>query len=554
MKVRNKERESGKFHCLFPWARMLFLPAVLMAVVVGSTSQALPTDGEVSLSPPRWIGIYQEEHLVNLRWFRVQGAVRYVVMRRDGDQGHFNEIRRSKNPVYDDSNVKANLNYYYQIIPLDKQERPGPPSEVRYFRIVSQALESVQPPEWAAHQIRPDGLALTWSHGAPRSVLAYNLYRKRKGDENFSLVYSSVDTSYLDHDVIPGEIYQYVLTAFSRTLKESARSAVLRVLFKARGAGSRAKGPFQGIKTLEEVVSRTELIKMYGWEDYGFVSPVDVDYRKDTDQIYVSDSGTGEIIIIGSRDEVQNRLGGTGNSPWEFDRLMGIAIDADGKVYAVDAYRGEIVVFNPNGYFDRRITLLGMVKDYFGDDFNKRFPHFRFGLVDIAIGSDGALLVTDNPNGWIYVLDRNNKLVNILGGRGYEPGLMQYPTFLTVSGPDRLIVSDTLNSRLQIMRLSGKPERIIGETGLGIGQFIRPKGIARDKKGVIYVADSYLNAIQVFRPDGTFVALLGNENGLPLDVGSPNGIVLAPPDRLVICEKLARRVQVRKVPTMRVSP
>ena len=87
----------------------------------------------------------------------------------------------------------------------------------------------------------------------------------------------------------------------------------------------------------------------------------------------------------------------------------------------------------------------------------------------------------------------------------------------------------------------------MGEKGFGIGQFIRPKGVAVDGSGFLYVADSYLNVVQVFDSKGEFAALLGNEKGLPIDLGSPNGLVFVHPDTLIICEKLSRRVQIRKV-------
>ena len=63
----------------------------------------------------------------------------------------------------------------------------------------------------------------------------------------------------------------------------------------------------------------------------------------------------------------------------------------------------------------------------------------------------------------------------------------------------------------------------------------------------IFVADSQLNVIQVFDPGGKFVSLLGDEKGLPIDLGSPNGIVFVEPDLIMICEKFARRIQVRRV-------
>jgi hypothetical protein len=61
------------------------------------------------------------------------------------------------------------------------------------------------------------------------------------------------------------------------------------------------------------------------------------------------------------------------------------------------------------------------------------------------------------------------------------------------------------------------------------------------------VADSQQNVIQAFDSKNEFVSLMANERGLPIDLGSPNGLKYVEPDLLIICEKLARRVQIRRI-------
>ncbi len=500
-----------------------------------------------SLSSPQWIGIYQEQRGVNLRWFRVQRAVEYAVLRKDGDQGAFREIGRVKNPVFDDLTIKEGQNYYYQVIPYGEKSVMGKPSETRYLRVAARVPEILPAPEWSISHIRKDGIAMTWSHPITTSVLAYNLYRKRRTDKEYVLIHSTLDTNYLDANVTPGSKYQYVITALNKNLKESSFSEILEVNYQLPTDAGVGPDPYQEIKTLEEVVNHTDLIRIYGWEEYGFVSPIDVEYRDQDGQIYISDSGTGQIVIIGKSGDVLDRLGGTGSARWEFERLLGIALDSYGNLYAVDAYRGEVVVFNSRGEFERRVRLFNKLVNYFGDEFTSRFPNFRFGLVDLAVTIDGTMLIIDDANSLIYVLDKRDRLVNVIGGKGEEPGLLHYPTFLKVTDKGDFVVSDTLNSRLQFFGDKGDPGEVIGEPGLGIGQFVRPKGISFDSDGFLYVADSYLNVIQVFHRNGDLVALLGDENGLPLDLGSPNGVLFVEPEQLFICEKLARRVQVRKV-------
>ncbi|MDF1535017.1 MAG: 6-bladed beta-propeller [bacterium] len=473
--------------------------------------------------------------------------MKYQVHRRVGEKGDFLHVGDAVNPVLDDFNLSPGEVYFYTITARDINGIASERSEMRYIRLAPPELGALLPPSWASYQIRPEGIALAWLHENPEHVLAFNLYRRKEGDSSFTLLSSTLDSTFLDRDVFLGNRYEYVVSALDRKLQESDNSDVLKILNVSSAVLAPADSRLLAIKTLEEVTARTELVTQFNQDGYGFVSPVDIEYLPSEQKLFVSDSGTGLITVIGPNGDILARHGGRGAQPWEFERLLGIAVDEHGYVFAADAYRGEIVVFSPRGNFDRRIQLKEMVLEYFGPGFQLRFPWFRFGLVDIIAGSDDRLFVVDNPNGWVYVLDNKDELVKVIGERGSDPGRMHYPTFANRDPGGRLVVSDTLNSRLQMFDLNGGYLGAIGERGLGIGQFLRPKGIAISRDGHIYVADSQQNVIQVFDDEGEFVFLLTNERGLPIDLGSPNGLVFVEPDLLIVCEKLARRVQIRKI-------
>jgi len=521
---------------------ILLLQAAGLLLFVNSTEGAL----EEALTAPKWISVYEHRGGVNLRWFRVQGAVEYVVQRRNGETGVFTRIGVVSNPAFEDLTVEAGALYFYRVIPVDREGLEGPASEDRYYKLEPPEPEMSVPPSWVAHLLEEDGIALSWSHPSARQILAYNLYRKAPGDSTFLLLTSTLSTNFRDRSVKRGSTYQYALTAIDRKLQESDFSEILTVPFtKVPTARSRDRR-FSSIKTLEDVVQLTEAVAEYGWEEYGFISPTDLAYYPPDGILYVSDTGTGLITVLGPEGQILGRLGGQGTGSVSFERLLGIAVDGHGNLYGTDAYKGQVVVFDGKGGFARRIRLDGEVRRYFGQDLYDRYPWFRFGIVDILPVARG-LLVVDNPNGWIYVLDASDRIVKVIGERGYEPGRMQYPTFINADRKADFLVSDSLNSRVQRFSPQGDPGEIVGERGLGVGQFLRPKGITVDGKGNIYVADSQLNVIQVFGSGGGFISLLGDERGLPLDLGSPNGLAFAEPDLLMICEKLSRRIQIRRV-------
>jgi DNA-binding beta-propeller fold protein YncE len=530
----------------FHGLRVLTAAAVTVLACLAHPLSGSAASPAAEVSAPQWEGVYDYRGTVNLRWFRVQSAVRYIVQRKVGEQDDFRELAQVTNPLFDDLATFPGKIVFYRILAVDASGRAGPPSEIRYLKVETEETEELRPPTWSSSMQRKEGIALSWTHDKPGGVLAYNVYRRRSPADPWTLITSSIDSTYLDKAVTPKFSYQYVVTAFSQTLQESDYSEVLKIVFTPPEVGAR-RDQMQKLLALEDVLTPTELVKTYAAAEFGFVSPVDLDWRPDKRFLYVSDVGTGLITVINDRDEVVLRLGGKGSSLWNFENLLGICVDEEGFVYGADAYKGEIVIFKPDGSFHKRVRLLEQVKDYFGKEFTARFPVFRFGLTDLVIAPDGALLVVDNPNGWIYVLDRAERLTRIIGEKGEGVGQFHYPTFLCLADATTVTVSDTLNSRLQEITVQGAPGKEIGKKGLGIGQLLRPKGLVRDDRGLLYVADSFLNAIQVFDRQGEFVAVLGDEKGKLLDLGLPNGLAFLGEDLLAVCEKIPRRVTVRRL-------
>lgn len=95
-------------------------------------------------------------------------------------------------------------------------------------------------------------------------------------------------------------------------------------------------------------------------------------------------------------------------------------------------------------------------------------------------------------------------------------------------GPDGSIyVSDGYgNSRVARFTRLGKFVSAWGKAGTSRGQFNLPHSIAVDDQGLVYVADRENHRIQIFKADGTFVALWPREKvGYPFAVTIRGGAV-----------------------------
>lgn len=112
-------------------------------------------------------------------------------------------------------------------------------------------------------------------------------------------------------------------------------------------------------------------------------------------RIVVTDSFAGRLVVMDAAGAQLQTLGQAGTSPGSFARPKGVALDARGRLFAVDALFGNVQVFDPQG----RLLL------FFGQT-----------------GSGG-------------------------------PGDFNLPTGLCVDGQDRLYVADTWNGRVQVFQI-----------------------------------------------------------------------------------------------------
>jgi len=199
-------------------------------------------------------------------------------------------------------------------------------------------------------------------------------------------------------------------------------------------------------------------------------------------QIYITDSASGQILILDSRT-LSFRLF---NDTLRLARPTGIAYsNKNNQIWIVETGRHRIAIFNAHG-----------------------------------------------------------RLIRYLGQRGNGPAEFNFPTFIHIDENGTVYVVDSMNFRVQLFKSSGEWITMFGSIGDATGYFARPKGIATDSYGHIYVVDALFNAIQLFNKDGDFLFYFGEPGRARGQFWLPLGIYIDSENRIYIADSYNGRIQI----------
>jgi DNA-binding beta-propeller fold protein YncE len=156
----------------------------------------------------------------------------------------------------------------------------------------------------------------------------------------------------------------------------------------------------------------------------------------------------------------------------------------------------------------------------------------------------GDIWVVETGAHRISRFNSKGHLIGRIGGRGTEPGLFNFPTFIWIDRDGRIYIVDSMNYRIQIMDAEGAFLASFGESGDATGYMARPKGIATDSQGHIYVADALFHAVQIFDRDGNFLYSFGSQGQGAGDFWMPAGIFIDEEDHIYVADSYNARVQI----------
>ncbi len=282
------------------------------------------------------------------------------------------------------------------------------------------------------------------------------------------------------------------------------------------------------------------------------------------------DAGIAPGVFKKLVDYIGGRPGASIVSPY------GVSSDADGRLYVVDTFLKKVHVFDAKG---NRYSSFSPAQS------------LPASPVDIAIDDGGRIYVTDSKDAVVRIFkDRGDTFVAELGrdvfkrptgiavnkqtsellvvdtllsrvfrydlktlspkgsfgGSGSQNGRLHYPTHICTSPTGDIIVSDSLNARVQVFSRTGAFQTAFGRMGDAPGTFARPKGVAADSDGNLYVVDALFDNVQMFDPKGRLLMAFGNHGSGSGEFWLPTGIYIDQNDYIYVSDSSNKRIQVFK--------
>jgi DNA-binding beta-propeller fold protein YncE len=250
-------------------------------------------------------------------------------------------------------------------------------------------------------------------------------------------------------------------------------------------------------------------------------------------RIIVTDPGIAGIHVFDFEKQKYRFLNREGGR----DKLKSpqcVAVDAHDNIYVTDSETGKILVWDANLKYRRAI---GSVKG--GEGYFKR-------PTGIAVDSSSQrIYVSDTTRHKIFVLDMQGNVVQTIGRNGTAVGEFNFPTELRLHGIELMVV-DAMNFRVHVFDRSGQFLYGIGTIGEISGTMYRPKGIAVDSEGNVYVVDGIFDTVQVFNRKGELLYYFGRTGDGPAEFQLPTGLFIDRSDRIYVVDSFNHRVEVFK--------
>jgi uncharacterized protein (TIGR03437 family) len=285
-------------------------------------------------------------------------------------------------------------------------------------------------------------------------------------------------------------------------------------------------------------------------------------------KVYIADTSDNTIRIV-TTDGLINRFAGDSFAGFfadgqaattaEVHSPSDVAVDSSGNVYIADTGNARV----------RKVTTDGLINTIAGSntigssgDNAAATSAALTAPMSIALDSSGNLYIVDNGVSRVRKVDGKGNITTIAGngtagfaGDGGDPtkAALNFPSGIAVDGSGNLYVADLLNLRLR--KIAGGNITTVAGNGLlsysgdggpaAAAQLNGPQGLAVDKSGNVFIADTGNNAVRQVAKNGTITTFVGSgtagSGGNQL--AAPQGVAADATGNVYIADTQNARVQ-----------
>ena len=213
--------------------------------------------------------------------------------------------------------------------------------------------------------------------------------------------------------------------------------------------------------------------------------------------------------------------------------VSGLALDGLGDLYAVEYDKNRIIEYTVQGAVVRQWGSAGSGPGQWNTP------------IRVAIDAKGDVYITDTGNNRIQKFSATGQPLAQWGKLGDGPGQFDFPEGVTVDAQGNIYVADTRNARIQKLSPTGTPVLQWGRSGDQPGQFNRmPVDLALDRHGDIFVTEANgLNRIHEFSVTGAFLGRWGGSGDSPGQFNEPRGLAFDKNGDVYVADTGNNRIQ-----------
>jgi DNA-binding beta-propeller fold protein YncE len=296
--------------------------------------------------------------------------------------------------------------------------------------------------------------------------------------------------------------------------------------------------------------------------------------------VYVSDPGSGRILVLSSGGRLRAQWGSGGTAPGRFWFPASVALDAHGQLWVNDMANGRVQTLGADGRFRVRFAVrnpgTGMAVDGQGNVYigQQLGPEASPDAVVSKFSPSGTLLarwgnpnmvdppsgIAVAPNGDVVIvsvflyktsqLTLNGANILRLSPAGKQLGLIHLGSFgpgpgIAVDAQENITIAygtpphfERYASNGTLLASWGAPKPSLP------GEVIpNPAGITLDAAGDVYLADTPQNVVQEYGPGGTLLHVWGSAGSHAGQFHHPGGIAVAPDGTIYVSDTENHRVQ-----------